>query len=107
MTGYANDSVPREKLDNMGMEYAYLLTSQLESQRAYFEEQLAKATDKSAKAAAAAEEASPMFQVSSGFSGESTNASGVGVASLVDEGCSTVARFRRCTARSTWRRGKE
>ncbi|KAJ8107410.1 hypothetical protein OPT61_g8887 [Boeremia exigua] len=58
MTGYANDSVPREKLDNMGMEYAYLLTSQLESQRAYFEEQLAKATDKSTKAAAAAEEAS-------------------------------------------------
>jgi len=57
MTGYANDSVPREKLDNMGMEYAYLLTSQLESQRAYFEEQLAKATDKSTKAAAAAEEA--------------------------------------------------
>jgi BRCA1-associated protein len=58
MTGYANDSVPREKLDNMGMEYAYLLTSQLESQRAYFEEQLGKATDKSNKAAAAAEEAS-------------------------------------------------
>ncbi|KAF2628680.1 zf-UBP-domain-containing protein [Macroventuria anomochaeta] len=58
MTGYANDSVPREKLDNMGMEYAYLLTSQLESQRAYFEEQLAKATDKSTKTAAAAEEAS-------------------------------------------------
>ncbi|KAF1930118.1 RING-10 protein [Didymella exigua CBS 183.55] len=58
MTGYANDNVPREKLDNMGMEYAYLLTSQLESQRAYFEEQLAKATDKSAKAVAAAEEAS-------------------------------------------------
>ncbi|KAF9700815.1 hypothetical protein EKO04_001406 [Ascochyta lentis] len=57
MTGYANDTVPREKLDNMGMEYAYLLTSQLESQRAYFEEQLAKATDKSSKAAAAAEEA--------------------------------------------------
>ena len=58
MTGYANDSVPREKLDNMGMEYAYLLTSQLESQRAYFEEQLGKATDKSNQAAAAAEEAS-------------------------------------------------
>ncbi|KAH6633371.1 BRCA1-associated protein 2-domain-containing protein [Boeremia exigua] len=58
MTGYANDSVPREKLDNMGMEYAFLLTSQLESQRAYFEEQLSKATDKSTKAATAAEEAS-------------------------------------------------
>lgn len=58
MTGYANDTVPREKLDNMGMEYAYLLTSQLESQRAYFEEQLERAVDKASKAAASAEEAS-------------------------------------------------
>lgn len=58
MTGYANDSVPREKLDNMGVEYAYLLTSQLESQRAYFEEQLERAVDKAAKAASSADEAS-------------------------------------------------
>jgi BRCA1-associated protein len=58
MTGYANDTVPREKLDNMGMEYAYLLTSQLESQRAYFEEQLERAVDKASKAASSAEEAS-------------------------------------------------
>ncbi|KNG51523.1 ring and ubp finger domain-containing protein [Stemphylium lycopersici] len=58
MTGYANDTVPREKLDNMGMEYAYLLTSQLESQRAYFEEQLERAVDKAAKAASTADEAS-------------------------------------------------
>lgn len=58
MTGYANDTVPREKLDNMGMEYAYLLTSQLESQRAYYEEQLAKANDKKTESATAAEEAS-------------------------------------------------
>ncbi|KAF1911209.1 RING-10 protein [Ampelomyces quisqualis] len=57
MTGYANDTVPREKLDNMGMEYAYLLTSQLESQRAYFEEQLERAVDKAAKAASSADEA--------------------------------------------------
>ncbi|KAL5118520.1 hypothetical protein ACEQ8H_003535 [Pleosporales sp. CAS-2024a] len=57
MTGYANDSVPREKLDNMGMEYAYLLTSQLESQRLYFEEQLERAVDKAAKAASSADEA--------------------------------------------------
>ena len=57
MTGYANDTVPREKLDNMGMEYAYLLTSQLESQRAYFEEQLERAVDKAAKAATSADEA--------------------------------------------------
>lgn len=58
MTGYANDTVPREKLDNMGMEYAYLLTSQLESQRAYFEEQLERAVDKAAIAASSADEAS-------------------------------------------------
>ncbi|KAF2243681.1 zf-UBP-domain-containing protein [Trematosphaeria pertusa] len=57
MTGYANDTVPREKVDNMGMEYAYLLTSQLESQRAYFEEQVERAVDKAAKAASSAEEA--------------------------------------------------
>ncbi|KAF2130250.1 hypothetical protein P153DRAFT_356052 [Dothidotthia symphoricarpi CBS 119687] len=57
MTGYANDTVPREKLDNMGMEYAYLLTSQLESQRAYFEEQLERAVDKAAKASSSADEA--------------------------------------------------
>ena len=58
MTGYANDTVPREKLDNMGVEYAYLLTSQLESQRAYFEEQVERAVDKAAQASSAAEEAS-------------------------------------------------
>ena len=58
MTGYANDTVPREKLDNMGVEYAYLLTSQLESQRAYFEEQVERAVDKAAKASSVAEEAS-------------------------------------------------
>ncbi|KAF2642598.1 RING-10 protein [Massarina eburnea CBS 473.64] len=58
MTGYANDTVPREKVDNMGMEYTYLLTSQLESQRAYFEEQVERAVDKAAKATATADEAS-------------------------------------------------
>lgn len=57
MTGYASDTVPREKLDNMGMEYAYLLTSQLESQRAYFEEQVERAVDKAAKASSVADEA--------------------------------------------------
>jgi BRCA1-associated protein len=57
MTGYANDTVPREKLDNMGVEYAYLLTSQLESQRLYFEEQVERAVDKAAKAASSADEA--------------------------------------------------
>ncbi|KAF2704604.1 hypothetical protein K504DRAFT_461364 [Pleomassaria siparia CBS 279.74] len=57
MTGYANDTVPREKLDNMGLEYAFLLTSQLESQRAYFEEQVERAADKATKAAASADDA--------------------------------------------------
>ncbi|KAL2136098.1 hypothetical protein VTI74DRAFT_5504 [Chaetomium olivicolor] len=40
------------------MEYTHLLTSQLESQRIYFEEMVAKAADKAAKASAAAESAS-------------------------------------------------
>ncbi|KAI0152646.1 hypothetical protein GGR57DRAFT_469855 [Xylariaceae sp. FL1272] len=51
------DVVPREKLENMGIEYTHLLTSQLESQRLYFEEMLSKAADKAAQAAAAAEKA--------------------------------------------------
>ncbi|KAM3530213.1 hypothetical protein NHJ13051_001432 [Beauveria bassiana] len=49
------DVVPRAKLDNMGFEYTHLITSQLESQRAYYEEILSKAVDKAAKASAAAE----------------------------------------------------
>lgn len=52
------DVVPRAKLDNIGLEYTHLLTSQLESQRIYFEEMVNKAADKAAKAAAAAETAS-------------------------------------------------
>ncbi|KAI1337037.1 hypothetical protein F5Y15DRAFT_408313 [Xylariaceae sp. FL0016] len=51
------DVVPRTKLDSMGMEYTHLLTSQLESQRIYFEEMLSKAADKAASASAAAEKA--------------------------------------------------
>jgi len=58
MTGFSEEMVPREKLENMGTEYAYLLTSQLESQRAYFEEQVERAADKAKQAASAAEEAS-------------------------------------------------
>ena len=53
-TDYADpasgDYVPREKLDKIGMEYTYLLTSQLDSQRAYFEEKVAQAADKAASA---------------------------------------------------------
>lgn len=52
------DVVPRAKFDRIGMEYTHLLTSQLESQRIYFEEMVNKAADKAAKAAAAAESAS-------------------------------------------------
>ncbi|KJR88008.1 BRCA1-associated protein [Sporothrix schenckii 1099-18] len=49
--------VPRAKLDRIGLEYTHLLTSQLESQRVYFEELVNKAADKASKAAAAAESA--------------------------------------------------
>ncbi|TPX10176.1 uncharacterized protein E0L32_001373 [Thyridium curvatum] len=51
------DVVPREKLESMSREYTHLLTSQLESQRVYFEEMVSKAADKAAKASAAAESA--------------------------------------------------
>ncbi|KAI9858172.1 MAG: hypothetical protein M1813_007821 [Trichoglossum hirsutum] len=50
-TGLGGDYVPREKLDNIGMEYTYLLTSQLDSQRLYYEEKFAQAADKASKAA--------------------------------------------------------
>lgn len=50
------DYVPREKLDNIGMEYTYLLTSQLESQRLYFEEKITQAADKASQASRTAEE---------------------------------------------------
>lgn len=53
----SGDYVPREKLDNIGMEYTYLLTSQLDSQRLYFEEKVAQAADKAADAAHSAEKA--------------------------------------------------
>ncbi|KAL2016855.1 hypothetical protein VTK56DRAFT_2930 [Thermocarpiscus australiensis] len=56
--GDDEDVVPRAKLDRIGMEYTHLLTSQLESQRVYFEEMVNKAADKAAKATAAAEAAS-------------------------------------------------
>jgi BRCA1-associated protein len=54
LTGYGPDTVPREKLDAMGSEYTYLLTSQLDSQRLYFEEQVQRAVDKAATAASEA-----------------------------------------------------
>ncbi|KAI1777085.1 zf-UBP-domain-containing protein [Hypoxylon cercidicola] len=51
------DVVPRAKLESIGMEYTHLLSSQLESQRVYFEEMLSKAADKAAQASASAETA--------------------------------------------------
>lgn len=48
------DSVPREKLENISLEYTHLLTSQLESQRTYFEEKVERAADKASEASAAA-----------------------------------------------------
>ncbi|KAK3381420.1 hypothetical protein B0H63DRAFT_524143 [Podospora didyma] len=58
LEGGNEDVVPRAKIDSIGMEYTHLLTSQLESQRIYFEEMISKLADKSAKAAAAGESAS-------------------------------------------------
>ena len=53
-----DDSVPREKFESMANEYTYLLTSQLDSQRRYFEEQLERAVDKASIASQRADEAS-------------------------------------------------
>ncbi|KAJ2893869.1 hypothetical protein MKZ38_008136 [Zalerion maritima] len=49
------DSVPRSKMEAIGLEYSHLLSSQLDSQRIYFEEMLNKAVDKASQAAASAE----------------------------------------------------
>ena len=49
------DMVPREKMESMANEYTYLLTSQLEGQRRYFEEQVERAVDKASQATAKAE----------------------------------------------------
>lgn len=52
-----DEYVPREKLDHIGLEYTHLLTSQLDSQRMYFEEILERAADKASQASAVAEKA--------------------------------------------------
>ena len=51
------DMVPREKMETMANEYTYLLTSQLEGQRRYFEEQVERAVDKASEAGSKAEAA--------------------------------------------------
>lgn len=56
------DAVPREKWENMSVEYTHLLTSQLESQRTYFEEKVERAADKAAQATAAATSAQEAAQ---------------------------------------------
>ena len=56
------DSVPREKMESMAAEYTYLLTSQLEGQRRYFEEQVERAVDKASQASARADEAAALAQ---------------------------------------------
>lgn len=57
LSAFGPDTVPREKMEAMGNEYTYLLTSQLDSQRLYYEEQLERAVDKASKAGTAAEHA--------------------------------------------------
>jgi BRCA1-associated protein len=52
-----DDMVPREKLEAISIEYTHLLTSQLESQRVYFEELVGKAVAKASAASAAASNA--------------------------------------------------
>lgn len=60
-----DDYVPREKLDNIGQEYTHLLTSQLDSQRMYFEEILERAADKASQASQAAEKATKLAESTS------------------------------------------
>ena len=52
-----DDFVPRTKLQTAGVEYTHLLTSQLDSQRMYFEGILERAADKASLASQAAEKA--------------------------------------------------
>ncbi|CAM1502288.1 Fc.00g042720.m01.CDS01 [Cosmosporella sp. VM-42] len=51
------DVVPRAKFESIGLEYTHLILSQLESQRAYYEELISKTVDKASMASAAAEDA--------------------------------------------------
>lgn len=55
--GEEDDVVPRAKLQTIGMEYTHLITSQLESQRAYYEEMINKMAVKASKFSAVAEKA--------------------------------------------------
>lgn len=57
-----DEYVPRAKLDSIGLEYTHLLTSQLDSQRMYFEEKVERAADKASQANGAAEKAAESAQ---------------------------------------------
>lgn len=50
--GADEDMVPRAKLETIGLEYTHLLGSQLESQRAYYEEMMSKSAKKASKSSA-------------------------------------------------------
>lgn len=56
-SGGPQEDLPFDKMENMSLEYTHLLTSQLDSQRTYFEEQVERAVDKASRASAAAEQA--------------------------------------------------
>ncbi|OAF56118.2 hypothetical protein VC83_07413 [Pseudogymnoascus destructans] len=51
------EMVPREKMEKIGIEYGHMLATQLDSQRMYFEEVVAKAVDKAAGSVRDAERA--------------------------------------------------
>lgn len=51
------DLVPSAKVEDVALEYTRMFTSQLDSQRVYFEEMVAQAADKAQKASLAAEKA--------------------------------------------------
>jgi BRCA1-associated protein len=55
--GADEDMVPRAKLETIGLEYTHLIGSQLESQRAYYEEMVSKSASKASRYAAEAEKA--------------------------------------------------
>lgn len=56
-SGGVEDEYPKDKMENMSLEYASMLTSQLDNQRLYFEEQVDRAADKASKAVLDAEAA--------------------------------------------------
>ncbi|GAB7352340.1 hypothetical protein MBLNU459_g2782t1 [Dothideomycetes sp. NU459] len=94
----AEDSVPREKMENMANEYTYLLTSQLDGQRRYYEEQLERAVDKASAASSKAEDAAVAAIAA---------AKDVAALRARDENsCATVARLEKYIEKATLRAEK-